>query len=49
MVGEREVLASSVGPPVVGGIGDHHGGVPPLLELFVVCAPIFVFCCGAVW
>ena len=47
MGGER-VLTSSVGPPVVGGIGVHHGGAPPLFELFVVCTQIFVFGCGAV-
>jgi len=40
VVGERVLLTSSVGPPVVDGIGDHHGGAPPLFELFVVCAPI---------
>jgi hypothetical protein len=46
--GEQFLLSRSVGPPLVSGIGDHHGGAPPLCELFVVCAPIFVFCCVAV-
>ena len=48
VVGERVLITSSVGPPVVSSINDHHGGAPPLFMMFVVCAPIFVFCCGAV-
>ena len=42
MVGELVLVTNSLGPPVVGGISDHHGRASPFFELFFVCVCVCV-------